>query len=324
LTLTAKILQTLRSNSGAFCQGRKLTQGIGISRAVLWNHIEALRTHGYAIEATRAKGYRLVSSPDRPFPWELLLLMRSKLFRKNIIYRDEIESTNALAFQQAIKGTPEGTVVIADSQTGGKGRMGRSWHSPPGLNIYTSVILRPHWPPSKGAFLTITAGVAVAETLEALYGLHPQIKWPNDIMLGMKKAAGILTEMSSEQDRINFIVLGIGINVNALEKDFPQSLRGTATSVREILGRPVNRSEFVASLYDRLDECYNFLRKHSLIGIKERWESRSVLMGKLVQASGPGRVVTGLATALDDDGALIITTGNETRERIVAGDVKLC
>jgi biotin operon repressor BirA-like protein len=206
--LTAKILQKLRTNPGAFFQGQKLAHGIGISRAVLWNHIEALRTQGYNIEATRAKGYRLVSSPDRPFAWELLLLVRSKLFRKNIIYRDELESTNALAFQLAIKGAPEGTVVIAESQKGGKGRMGRSWHSPPGLNIYTSVILRPHWPPNKGASLTITAGVAVAETLEAQYGLNPKIKWPNDIMLGMKKAAGILTEMSSEQDRINFIVLG--------------------------------------------------------------------------------------------------------------------
>lgn len=322
--LIARTLQSLRKNPTHFISGGLLAQELGISRAALWKHVGILKAHGYVIESKKATGYRLISSPEGPFPWEVLLHLHSRLFSLNIVYKNSVPSTNELAAHLALKGTGEGTVIIAEAQTRGKGRMGREWHSPPGINLYTSAVLRPSWPPTKGPFLTLAAAVAVSETLEDLYGLRPQIKWPNDILLSGKKVSGILTEMNTEQDRVNFIILGIGINVNSSVENFPPSLRDRATSVREVLGKPVNRALCTASLYDHLDECYTLLQEHSLEGIRDKWEARSSLAGKLIQVSGPGGVLRGHAGTLDSDGALLIETDDGRKERIISGDITLC
>lgn len=321
--LIARTLKALRENSG-FVSGQSLARSIGISRSGLWKHIRVLRGHGYVVLSRRSAGYSLVSSPDRPYPWELALLMRSELFSRRILYKETLDSTNSYASRLALLGAEEGTVVIAGAQTGGRGRLGRIWHSPPIVNLYTSVILRPPWHPSMGPSLTLAAGVAVAECLEDLYGLQPRIKWPNDILINGKKAAGILTEMNAEQDRINFIVLGIGLNVNAQESDFPPTLRDLTTSARQALGRPVGMVQCAAALYDHVDECYTHLITRSLKTIRERWEARSALTGQHVQATGPDKVVTGRALGLDENGALIIRTEEGAEEHIIAGDISLC
>ncbi|MFA4828689.1 MAG: biotin--[acetyl-CoA-carboxylase] ligase, partial [Thermodesulfovibrionales bacterium] len=217
-----------------YVSGEEMSRELGITRAGIWKRIEELRNKGYKIQASTAKGYKLVKSPEFSLE-ELEMLVQGDIGRE-IIFFESIGSTNTAALELAEKGAPHGTVVIADRQTKGKGRLGRTWVSPPKKNIYMSVILRPEIEPKDATLLTIMTAVSCAKGVMKSTGLKAEIKWPNDLMISSKKLGGILTEMKSDPDGIVFAVIGIGINVNSKTKnDFPPDIRGIATSIREEL-----------------------------------------------------------------------------------------
>ena len=240
---------------------------------------------------------------------------------KKIYCFETIPSTNLEAQALAKEGEAEGGIVIAEGQTHGRGRMGRGWVSPPYLNLYLSVILRPKLPPGLAPQITLMTAVAIADTVQSVLSIPPEIKWPNDILVGGKKIAGVLTESSCEPDRILFVVVGIGVNLNFPRELMPESIRETATSVLLLTQKPVDRSEFTCRLIQSLDQCYGELESGGFASIAQRWERFFQLRGKSVRVEMPDRQVSGRVVGIDTDGALILVGEGGGRERIVAGDL---
>jgi BirA family biotin operon repressor/biotin-[acetyl-CoA-carboxylase] ligase len=240
---------------------------------------------------------------------------------KIIHYFSAIDSTNLYARRLAEQGAPEGEVVIAESQTQGRGRLGRPWVSPPYVNLYFSVILRPQLPPSHAPQITLMAAVALADAVAAFIPVAPAIKWPNDILAGGKKLAGILAESACHSDRVDFVILGIGVNINYPFDWMPDLIRQRATSVIILAGETVCREIFVRRLIQDLDRCYGELEEAGFDAIAQRWEARFGLRGKKVRVEMADRILIGMAKGIDPDGALVLEDGQGERQRVVAGDV---
>jgi BirA family biotin operon repressor/biotin-[acetyl-CoA-carboxylase] ligase len=212
---------------------------------------------------------------------------------------------------------------VAEAQTAGRGRLGRSFFSPPGVSFYGSMVLRPEIPPARAPQITLIAGLAVAETVERHAGLRPGLKWPNDVRLGERKVCGILTEMECEADRVLFVVCGPGVNLNVAKAEFPPELRRIATSVLAETGRNVDRAAFAADLFGSFERHYDEFLAHGLGRLRERWESYSVLGGEWVSVEGTGGNVEGRVLGIDDEGALRLESRGGEVVRAIAGDVTL-
>jgi BirA family biotin operon repressor/biotin-[acetyl-CoA-carboxylase] ligase len=254
-------------------------------------------------------------------PDEIRNGLESRRLAKKIHYFPEIDSTNRFAFKRAQEGGVEGEVVIADSQTQGKGRMGRKWFSPPSLNLYLSVVLRPKLPPASAPQLTLMAAVALADTVQAFLAAPPSIKWPNDILVGGKKLAGILTESSCETDRVHFVVVGFGVNLNLPAASLPDVIRDRATSLLILTGKPIDRTAFARQLINDLDRCYGELERKGFPRIARRWESFFGLRGRKVSVKMADQRVSGIARGIDGDGALIVEEEGGGLRKIIAGEV---
>jgi BirA family biotin operon repressor/biotin-[acetyl-CoA-carboxylase] ligase len=317
-----RILEMLRRQEAPL-SGAEMSKTLGISRNAVWKHVKTLRREGYHIEAKPASGYRLIRVPSHLTPWEIQAGLGTGQIGKRILTLPQAASTNEVAFRLALKGAEEGAAVLAELQTRGKGRMGRSWESPAGVNIYLSIILRPRIVPSKTTLVTLMAAVACAEAIDEVTGLLPAIKWPNDLLLGRKKLGGILTEADMELDRINFLVVGIGINVNMNRPSFPPSIKDSATSLREALGREISRIALIQSLLRHMEEWYKRLQHERGGEITGRWKELSLIKGQAIQVTSLGEVVRGKALDIDEDGALLVQTDHTTIKRVVAGDVIL-
>jgi BirA family transcriptional regulator, biotin operon repressor / biotin---[acetyl-CoA-carboxylase] ligase len=239
----------------------------------------------------------------------------------NFHYFSEIDSTNSYARGLAQQGAREGEVIIAEAQTRGRGRLGRSWVSPPFVNLYLSVILRPELPPVHAPQLTLMAAVALADTIASFIGTPPTIKWPNDILVGGKKLAGILTESSGDSKRIEFVILGIGVNLNYPVAMMPEVIRERATSILTLTKNNIEREAFLQRLIQDLDRCYGELEEVGFDSLALRWEAFFGLRGRGVRVEMADRVMVGVAKGIDRDGALIVEDNRGERQRIVAGDV---
>lgn len=318
VTMKEATLQALRQ--AGYISGEKLGITLGISRTAVWKYVTALRSEGYRIDSSPGKGYSLVSAPDSLLPEEIKAGLRTSLLGRQIAYHREVASTQDTAKALAAQGAREGTVVIAETQTGGRGRMGRIWTSPPG-GIYLSIILRPDIKPSEALRFPLIAGVAAAQAIEQITELKPQLKWPNDVIVAGKKAGGILTEMSAEIDRINYIVIGIGINVNTRRAHFPEEIAGIATSLREECGKEVSRVKLVQEILAQLESLYQDFQLSGFEPIRVRWKALSNTIGARVSISSGGKEVKGEAIDIDGDGALILRKTNGVLERVIAGDV---
>ena len=249
--------------------------------------------------------------------------LEGEFIGRPLYYYPEISSTNDEAFRLGISGAPEGTAVIADNQTKGKGRLQRVWHSPPGSNIYTSIILRPNFKPEQAPQISIAAGVAVAEILNEYCPGHVQLKWPNDVLLNKKKVCGILAQMKTSLNDIDFVVLGIGINVNIGYNQLPPDIRTIATSLAIESGREIARLELIISLYENLAKWYKQLLQKGFGAIKEKWLNLAPMISQNVQVMFSNEVVSGKALGLDDDGSLIILTVNNETVKVSAGDATI-
>ena len=244
-----------------------------------------------------------------------------KLLATRFHYFESLDSTNHYARLLAERGEPQGAIVIAEMQTLGRGRLGRHWVSPPYVNLYCSVILRPTLAPADAPRITLTAAVALADVIERFGPIAPTIKWPNDILAGGKKIAGVLTEAASNSQRVEFVVLGIGVNLNFSLEAMPPEIRERATSLSILTGRNVSREAFLQRLIHDLDRCYAILEERGFAVLAPRWDERFDLRGRRVRVEMTDRAIIGRAVGLDADGALIIALADGGRQRIVAGDV---
>ncbi|HET9450531.1 MAG TPA: biotin--[acetyl-CoA-carboxylase] ligase [Aggregicoccus sp.] len=310
------------SESGAdFTSGEALSNKLGLSRTAVWKHVENLRTKGYRIEAQPARGYRLVEIPDRLTALEICPLLDTHDLGRTLHAHDSLPSTNVEAFRLATEGAAHGEIVVCEQQTAGKGRRGRVWVSPPGLNLYFSAILRPELPPQRAPELTLVAAVALAETLQQA-GADARIKWPNDVQIAGRKVAGILTELSAEPERVHFVILGVGVNLNARPDDFPEDVQALAISLAEARGQRVPRAAFAAALWTRLEEWLDLHAEEGFGLIRRRWKELSSTLGQEVLVRTARQELRGVAEDIDEAGALLVRTPEGTLERILAGDVE--
>jgi len=321
--MKAKVLSLLREQYPEYISGEEISQRLGVSRTAVWKHIHKLRESGYQIESHTRIGYRLVHVPDRLYEHELIGLLKTKLIGRKIVYRETVCSTNELAKELAQEGAAEGTVVIAEEQTGGKGRMGRSWYSPSGQGLWFSVILRPQISTAGVSKITLVSAVAVAKSIREVTGLQAGIKWPNDILIDNRKVSGILTEMNAEIDRVNYLILGIGVNVNTRPELMPPELAGTATSLAEQKGARISRIELLASILNNLDAAYREFIKGNFAPILSLWKEMSVTLNRWVRISSINDTDEGIAFDVDDEGALLLMKKDGSMKRILSGDVSL-
>jgi BirA family biotin operon repressor/biotin-[acetyl-CoA-carboxylase] ligase len=323
VTTDAKILSALRDNPDGV-SGAQLAEQLGISRAAVWARIEELRSLDYEIEAGPHLGYRLVSAPDALHADDLL----SRLGKTNVIGRDirvfeQTTSTNDVIEKLARDSVKEGAVVFAESQTSGRGRLGRKWISPERKGLWFSILLRPDLRPQETTQLTVASATALRRAIQSKTGLSPEIKWPNDILIGGKKVAGILTELSAELDRVKHVILGIGVDVNLGVGEFPPELRRLATSLKIESGRTISRPELASAILRELDFDYARICAGEFTAVADEWEAHCATIGRDVIIQIGGRKIRGRAESLDDDGALLVRTEHGHLERITGGDVTL-
>ncbi|MBL0388547.1 biotin--[acetyl-CoA-carboxylase] ligase [Tumebacillus sp. ITR2] len=316
------ILHMLREAPGGFVSGEAMCQACGVSRTSIWKHIKELQDAGYEIEAVRNKGYRLVVSPDLVTAAEIREGLQTTLIGQSIVYRDTIDSTNTLAQQLALNGAPEGTVVIADEQTSGRGRRGRQWFSPPHSGIWMSLILRPELPLAHAAQITLVAAVALCQALSRATGVKAGIKWPNDILFDGKKCCGILTEMHAEFDQIHHLVVGIGINVNVPQEDFPDELQDIATSLQAIRGERLPRAQVVRTVLEEFEPLYRQYVANGGFGtLRDAWKANNITLGNRIVAHTARGDIEGKALDIDEFGVLLLEKDNGEREKIYSADI---
>ena len=316
-----KILGFFRDNEGGFVSGEDISDTLGFSRAGVWKYISKLREDGYVIEAVPHHGYRLSSSPDKLYGYEIAAdLDTVELGRKAIYHYETIPTTNDKAYELAEKGEPEGTIVVAETQTKGKGRMGRAWMSPKGQGIYMSMVLRPDMETDEIPAITLIAAAAVIAAVKKTSGLEPGTKWPNDVMLKGKKVCGILTEIKAQPDKVDFLILGMGINVNTPSGKLPPE--GTALS--EECGHKLSRLELIRHILCEFEKRYDILQKKGFVALRDECKRLSLVLKNDIRVEEHHKVVKGVAVDIDEKGALIVKTDKEGLKRIFSGDVVLC
>lgn len=311
---------SLLQGAGTFISGQEISKSLGISRAAVWKKILALRNRGYVIEALPSKGYCLKSAPDLAQDY-LLMQIKSDLW-KDIIVHDSVESTNDLAMSLAAKGgIAPGTVLVADQQTRGKGRLGRIWESPAGTNIYISLTIRPELEPKDTTMLTVLAAIAGTLALKRSCSIPVSIKWPNDLVIANRKLGGILTEVRADPDRVALAVIGMGINVNMDYRDLPEPIRDIATSVRIETGKNHSRNEIIIQLLREFEEWYSILKKEGKKPLLDAWRKSSSTLGRKVNVVMRDVSCTGIAEDIDDNGMLILKMRSGERKTISSGDI---
>ena len=327
VTTDAKILSALRANPGGV-SGAELAEQLGISRAAVWSRVEDLRKVGFDIEAGPHSGYRIVGEPDALLADDLLARVAARASQPQIIGRDirvfeQTTSTNDVIEKLARDGVREGVVVFAESQTKGRGRLGRKWISPGRKGLWFSVLLRPDLRPQETTQLTVASATALRRAIQSETGLKPEIKWPNDILVGGRKVAGILTELSAELDRVKHIILGMGVDVNLGAGEFPAELNKTATSLKIESGKMISRAELAVAVLRELDADYAKVCTGRFPAVANEWEEHCATIGRNVTVQIGDRKTRGRAESLDDSGALLLRTEHGRLEAITGGDVTL-
>ena len=311
-----EIVKFLKNHDG-YISGEEISRSLKVSRTAVWKYIEELRTSGYEIEAVPHLGYRLTSSPDKLFPHEIQFDLKTQFIGRKIFHYDSVPSTMDAAFRLGMEGEPEGSVVIAEGQLKGKGRLGRTWTSPKGKGIYLSVIFRPAMTATEVSHLTLMSAVAVCEAVNKMSGVKATIKWPNDVLIGTKKLAGILTELHAEVDRVRFCVVGIGLNVNTPLNLLPPH----STSLKHEAGENFSRVELVQEILRSLERWYGRLKENGSAVIISRWTELAQTLGRRVRIVDAHGATEGEAVGLDATGGLMIRNDAGLIVKKMTGDV---
>ncbi|GKU79508.1 biotin--[acetyl-CoA-carboxylase] ligase [Paenibacillus sp. L3-i20] len=300
------LLQLFRNHPGEYVSGALMSQQLNVSRTAIWKQIKKLEGAGYEFEASTKLGYRLLKEPDQIDSNSLTKALTSNRFGRNIICFEEVKSTQDLARSLAEDGALEGTLVIAEKQNGGRGRMGRGWVSPQGKGIWMSMVMRPSVPIHCAPQLTLLTAVALCRSLKRITNLPIGIKWPNDLLIDGKKISGILLESAAEDERLKYIIAGIGVSVNLLESDYPEELFSRATSLRIAGGQAFNRTAIIAEFLKDWEQLYDLFQQEGFQPILALWESLSVSIGKTVKLITPQGELVGVPVGLEESGAIRI------------------
>lgn len=318
-----QLIAALSNANNDFLSGQALAEMIGCSRTAIWKQIEELRKTGFEIEAIRKKGYRIITKPDQLSENEILMGLETNVLGRNVLHFDTIDSTQSKANEMARNEAPEGTIVIAEEQTSGKGRMSREWHSSKHQGIWMSLILRPKLSPEKAPQFTLITAIAVARAIEEITGIEPEIKWPNDILFQGKKIVGILTELHSEADKINFIVIGIGLNVNQDVVDFPEEIREIATSLSLVKGKKVSRVTLLQHILRNFEKYYELYLDRGFGPLKVIWESYVTSIGKTIIARTISGEFIGKALGITEEGVLKLQDDNGQIHYVYSADIEI-
>jgi len=311
-----EIIYFLKQAQG-YISGEDISRELKISRSAIWKYMQELRKDGYEILAVPHLGYQLKSAPDKLLAQEILFGLKTKTMGQRIFHHETLTSTMDTAFRLAVEGEKEGALVVCEGQTKGKGRLGRSWSSPKGKGIYASIILRPQLSPVQVSQLTLLTAVAVCDALRCATKIPVTIKWPNDILINDKKVAGILTELSAEMDRVRFVVVGLGVNVNTPLNSLPE----TATSLKHVAQKQFDRVRLLQEVLVKFEHWYESYKHQGFAHVIVQWKKFSLMLGKRVRISDQGGTVEGEAIDLDESGGLIVQSGNGSMIKCISGDV---
>jgi len=315
------ILELLYKNSAGWLSGEDISRDLGISRSAVWKYIKLLRESGYNIESSSRHGHRLISRSNTLNEFEIRRNIKTEIFgRKDIHVFNETDSTNIQAFKLAAAGADEGSIVLAESQTLGKGRLGRKWISPAGMNIYLSVIIRPKIPTLTAPRLTLVTAVALSETLDLFGAAGHRIKWPNDMLFNGKKLSGILTEMKGDCDTIDFIIIGLGINLNSSSENFTDEFKNTVVSLKDIIGEETDRIDFLNCFLLKFEKNYFEFLHDGFPEILQRWILKSKILNQKIEVTNYNEVFTGIVTDVSPDGNLLVKTDNGLLQ-VNSGDI---
>lgn len=319
--MKGNVLRLLRQNRHQFISGEKISEELQCSRTMVWKYIDALRKEGYEIEAVSNKGYQLKNEPNEQEISEHAIISRldeGNMFHTVVVY-DIVESTQNEAIKLINEGATSGTVVIAEEQRSGRGRLGRNWFSPTRTGIWMSLVVKPNIPIHRAPQLTLLTAVAAARGVEQITNVDVEIKWPNDLLINGKKVCGILTEMQADPDKINAVIIGIGLNVN--QQEFPLELKEIATSLSKETNNTFSRIEIISSILHEFHWLYEEFVKNGFSIIKPLWEAKCHTLGKKITATTMQEEITGIALGIDDDGVLLLRDENGKIHKIYSGDI---
>lgn len=314
--LREQIFNLLYDAGEDYISGEQISERLGITRAAVWKHIKALQEEGYTIDAVRRRGYRLLPNGIREV--ELAPYLKTAWLGRQFTYLPEVDSTNIFAKGWADNGAANGAVVAADLQTRGRGRLGRAWASPPGTGVWFSLVLRPELSPDKAPQISLATAVGVAAGLSKL-GYQAGIKWPNDIYIGGRKVCGMLTEMHTSMEQVEWAVVGIGIN--CLNKELPPEIADIATTLARESDKPVRRAEVLAEVLNSLEYYYDMLYREGFAGIRRVWLANNITLGKRVKIRTLNETFFGEALDMNEDGSLLVKREEGGEFTLVTGDV---
>ncbi|WP_062198223.1 biotin--[acetyl-CoA-carboxylase] ligase [Massilibacterium senegalense] len=320
-TLREKLLQILYENEGEFISGQKISEMLDCSRTAVWKNIEELRKEGFELEAVQKKGYRIISKPDRLAEHDIQFNLKTKTFGQIVYAYESITSTQEVAKQLSVEGAKEGTIVVAEEQTKGRGRMNRPWNSKKSDGIYFSLILKPKISIQEAPQLTLLAAVGIVRAIKKVTDLDCHIKWPNDVLLNGRKLVGILTELQAEADQIHSVMIGIGINVN--QKRFPKELEKIATSLYLQMNKKIERVQVLQAVLEELEELYEDYIQYGFDVVKMLWESYAISIGKEIHAHTLRGTITGTAKGITKQGVLLLEDANGVVHEIYSADIEI-
>lgn len=316
-----RLIALLSENKNQYISGQRLSEILGISRNSVWKHMKELEKDGYVIEGVPRKGYRILQLPEKVSENTVKWGLNTEWLGKSIIHKTSTSSTQLLIHQAAQEGAPHGTIAIADEQTKGRGRMNREWHSTPEKGMWLSLLLRPEILPQQAPQLTLLTATVLAEIIEQHTELKPLIKWPNDILINKRKAAGILTEMQAEQDVIQYIVIGIGFNINHTSEDLPEDIERKASSLKIETGKDWPVNDFVQYFLEAFEAAYDRYISHGFPEVKKKWESYGFKIGEKIKIATIKDTKEVTFQGIAEDGALLILDQNGVQSKMYSGEI---
>ncbi|NHN28689.1 biotin--[acetyl-CoA-carboxylase] ligase [Paenibacillus agricola] len=322
MNINEQLIRLFIESPDVFLSGEELSQKMNCSRTAVWKHIERLRMEGYVFEAVSRKGYRFISKPDKLDIEQLTAKLQTTIVGRSILYYDEVESTNTVAHSLVLEGAAEGTLVIAEHQTSGRGRMGRKWYSPKGKGLWMSLVLKPRIPLQLAPQLTLLVAVALCRSIRKLTAIDAGIKWPNDLLVDGKKISGILLESSADEEKLQHVIAGVGISVNLDPDDFPEEIKDVATSLSIQAGSKIDRAELLCQFLLELEGLYELYQEQGFAPIKMLWEALNVSIGCTVRQQSNKGLIEGIAEGIDDHGALVVRLADGTLTKWYSSNVE--